>query len=941
MTLPPWTQAVRLHPDVASGETAVSLYAIDLGELVRGGESVSHVYRDARSFFNATHMTDGLSQLLEDILARLSGEAGDRVLQLHSPFGGGKTHSLASIFYTVTDFKTLQAAFPKAKGFHNPGKVRVAVFDGEKFDVRGKAVNGHHIQTMWGDLAAQLDRYDLMEYHDKNRVPPGGDVIQSMLGDKPTLLLLDEVLMYVERVSAELIGDSNLGRLTQAFLQTLSVEVANTKKAALLYSLQASINEAFGNPQLLAMLDHLTSRVDAKREPVTMKDTLPVVRRRLLDGAPNENSVLHASSEYAGSISTYRRANAATEAERRAADAERMQLQDAFAQAYPFHPELINLMRERWTAIPNFQRTRGALRFLAVCLQVLHMSKQARALLGPGDVPLEDPKVQQAFFSEVGQRDAFRAVLERDFFGPNARVKQIDERMATENPATTGVNPAMRLATAILMYSFGGLTRANADANEPMAVGVTESELLSAVIGPDLDGITAQAALTHLRNQCLYLHFDGVHYAFKTTPNVTQVLEDFARRQDIKRDIDPAIREELSNRLQGRTTAFLWPADSQYIPNKEPRFLLGYLPLDFAFLGPREQQKQAISFFTHYGDNLRRYRNGVGLAIPNAKAVGDLREAKKYLLAIQGVNSERSSLGLTTTQLAELKEREKKYRLEQESAVRSLYESIWLPKKLEEKEIEIEKVELKGRLLSSSSVHERLIELLKISPPHLFTDVTPERILDLMRLGIGKKPRLGIRISEIVDTFYSTLSFPRLETSAAIGSAIVDGVQRGLFGYIGRAGMVDEKQLGEDSSSLIDPSLVRINASLPELEIDEGSALIVLPQAMSATKKEEPVLPVDISTTEAPPVSVNPTPSDVDKGTQPQRALRQFVRLSMQMSRQQLYASWNAIKNLIEKAGSVHITIEAQNTEGFDETWLRNAVLEPLEEADIEVDQGN
>jgi hypothetical protein len=790
---------------------------------------------------------------------------------------------------------------------------------------------------MWGDLAAQLDCYDLIEYHDKNRVPPGGDVIKSMLGERPTLLLLDEVLMYVERASAEIIGDSNLGRLTQAFLQILSVEVANSKKAALLYSLQASMNEAFGNPQLLSMLDHLTSRVDAKREPVTMKDTLPVVRRRLLDGDPEEKSALHTSSEYASAVSTFHRANAATDSERRSADTERMQFQDAFSQAYPFHPELINLMRERWTAIPNFQRTRGALRFLAVCLQTLHKSKQARALLGAGDIPLENNNVQQAFFSEVGQRDAFKAVLERDFFGPNARVKQIDERMATENQATTGVNPAMRLATAILMYSFGGLTRSNVDANEPMAIGVTESELLSAVIGPDLDGITAQAALAHLRNQCLYLHYDGVHYAFKTTPNITQVLEDFARRQDVKRDLDPAIKQELASRLQGRTTAFLWPADSQAVPHKEPRFLLAYLPLEFAFLRPSDQQKQANEFFTHYGDNLRKYRNGLGLAIPSSKAVADLRETQKYLLAVQGINSERTSLGLTSSQLAEMKEREKKYRLEQESAIRALYETVWLPQKSEGKDIEIEKVELKGRALSSTGLHERLIELLKFSPPHLFPDITPEKMLDLMVLGIGKKARLGIGLANIVDAFYSTLSFPRLETSAAIRKAVADGVQRGLFGYIGRAGMVDEKQLRESGSAFIDPSLARINVPLPESEIDESSALIVLPQTIQSVTPSTPVIPTTPALDETSFPPIEPRPSDLYKITPSKETGRQFIRLSMQMTRQQLYAAWNAFKNLIEKVGSVHITIEAQNPDGFDETWLRNAVYEPLDEAGVDV----
>ena len=50
----------------------------------------------------------------------------------------------------------------------------------------------------------------------------------------------------------------------------------------LVYSLQASAHEAYGHEALLRMLDHLTSRVDAKREPVVGDEILPVLRRRLL-----------------------------------------------------------------------------------------------------------------------------------------------------------------------------------------------------------------------------------------------------------------------------------------------------------------------------------------------------------------------------------------------------------------------------------------------------------------------------------------------------------------------------------------------------------------------------------------------------------------------------------------------------------------------------------
>lgn len=59
----------------------------------------------------------------------------------------------------------------------------------------------------------------------------------------------------------------------------------------------------------------------------------------------------------------------------------------------------------------------------------------------------------------------------------------------------------------------------------------------------------------------------------------------------------------------------------------------------------------------------------------------------------------------------------------------------------------------------------------------------------------------------------------------------------------------------------------------------------------------------------------------------------------MQMTRTQLYASFGAIGNLIDKAGTVRMTVEAQKADGFDPGWLRNAVLEPLEEADISIEE--
>ncbi len=57
------------------------------------------------------------------------------------------------------------------------------------------------------------------------------------------------------------------------------------------------------------------------------------------------------------------------------------------------------------------------------------------------------------------------------------------------------------------------------------------------------------------------------------------------------------------------------------------------------------------------------------------------------------------------------------------------------------------------------------------------------------------------------------------------------------------------------------------------------------------------------------------------------------------MNRRQIYASFNALANLADKAGAVEIVVEAQTLDGFDTMWLRNAVMEPLDEAGVEINR--
>ncbi|MEW6380405.1 MAG: DUF499 domain-containing protein [bacterium] len=960
--LRPWTDLVKLHPDVEAGALTEAVFAIDLGAIAANDPNVPVVNRDPEAFFRATYLTADLRKLLDEVLASLSGKPGyNRVLKLRVPFGGGKSHTLASLFHAARNREALDG-IPEAKEFARPGNVAVAVFDGEKFDARnGKTLDdGRTIQTMWGWIAWQIDpekAFPLVADHDKDRVAPGGDVIRDLLtkgaSGRSILILLDEVLKYMERSAAVSVLDSTLQRQAKDFFQNLTVEVAGSEKAALVYSLTWSAREALGNVGLLAEIDKLASRVDQLREPVSGDEVLPILQRRLLGGAPDASSATEVSTAYQDVVTGMRRAHAETPSERQQAEEEGRLLRDRMRAAYPFHPALIDIMRERWTAVDAFQRTRGALRFLASCMHSLKKNGGAKALLGPGDVPVKDVDVRVKMLKELGVQNDYDPVITADIDGPNARAKRIDDRMSRETPALASVKPATRIATAILLYSFGGLRREGSGSDETLPPGVTENELLAACVGPDLDNITATAVLSELRNTCLYLHYDGVRYCFKKDPNVTKLIEDaeqtVAREDSQAHGLGPVrsqIKEMLDTRLAGHHTAIVWPAKSQDIPDEDPRFLVAYLPLEFAAEGKAEQERQAKEYLTKYGDRPRRFRNGLGLAIPEKKQIEALRRAVRYLLAIDLVEAKKQQLRLTKDQLDQLQERKRTEQAAAESCFRELYTAAWLPR-VQDGELEIEKVERGGRPLQATGVHERIMELLtSVGTPRIHGSVTPRKIAERVRLGErlseGEPPLMGIKASDVLESFFRDIAPPRLESASVLRKGIARGVSESVFAYASGS----SPGLGPDGRYQVNRDKVILGRSIADDEVDFDSGFLMMPAAVPEAPAAQPagVFPVDTGAVPPPSVQEGPAGIDVATSTGPvttgtdAAGRKKRVALTFEATREQVFKAFPAIANLADKSDGarVRIRIEGSSAVGFDPSWLRNAVDEPLDEADIE-----
>jgi hypothetical protein len=387
----------------------------------------------------------------------------------------------------------------------------------------------------------------------------------------------------------------------------------------------------------------------------------------------------------------------------------------------------------------------------------------------------------------------------------------------------------------------------------------------------------------------------------------------------------------LEARLAGRPDVIIWPAKSMEIPDRDPRFLVAYLPLNFAIKSKKDQKAHAKEFFEKYGDKPRQYRNGLGLAIPSQDQVESLKKSVQYLVAIERVRGKAKQYNLTDDQKQQVKERESTEKASAESALLKLYMEVWLPKVENGSGIEIEIISVGGRPLThtlndkkEALIHERIRDLITTVQIRLFDSIRASKIVELFKLGENEST-MGIPTSSIEDGFYSFIGFTRLISSDVIRKAIASGIKDSVFGYYSG----HPPTLRSDGKYQIPHHKVRFGIVVSEDEIDLSSGFLIMPDAVpQLPPTPEPgaggVWDSGIKS------AVSPQPSTTDPN-QPQKE----IAFEFTADRDKLFNAWNAIANLAEMAGTVSVTVRASSEKGFDKSKLNNGVLEPLREEDL------
>jgi hypothetical protein len=911
--LKPWIDVATPHEDVRSGDLAMGTFAANLAAVaLGGGREQASVYTDASQFFASTYFTEAMVGLIESTWKALAGNPVDRVVQLRTPFGGGKTHALLALYHLARSPEAAREV-PELRAIEQVDDVRLAVLSGEYLDPqRGREIDGRTIKTLWGELAYQLggwDAYDRLLVDGSEGTAPGGEILAELLEGSPALILLDEALIYLVKGRAIAMGGSDMARQSLVFIQNLTEAVNATRNAALVYSLQASVGEAIQEESMLRDLEHIAARIDTRREPVTGDEVLKVVQRRLFEGLGGEEVRQQVARAHAAHLQQELEAAAETEEDRREAIDAARDLERRINLSYPFHPELIDVMNLRWASLPDYQRTRGALQFLATVIHALWTrSSEVKigALIGPGDVDLRDDRVRAVFLEQVGAERNYRAVVEADFLVTDVGTGKVDRHLGRESPSLSNLRVGTRVATAILLMSFG--------AREGEEQGAIEREIVEAALIPGIDGSLIRTALRDLRGEALlYLHHRGRRYRFEPRPNLNKLIvaeQDKLEPDEVTEQVRAAFERGLGSGV--RQQAVIWPRKPEDVEDKVARFRVAYLH--------PEWERGGVDLAQFVTANQRRYKNAIGLAVPETNAFDRARGSARTSLAISRLIQSKSKHQFTAEQAEELEERKGLADRELRATVVDSYDRVLLPKSAGPEGVEFDEVSMATVLGAGRGLHDRVVDGLQ---NHVFSTLTASRLR-----AISKVDEHGsVRCEPLIDALYSYLGMPRLwEPQAPVSEAVSKGVAGGLFGYC-------IKVEGEgEAISVEDPELVRFSEEVRTDEIDLGPGAALLSPDLA--RRLRPSDEGDGSTDEGKDEGEEPGGEGEDGEVTPPDAERRRPRLSITATEDDLLTLQRALSGLRELCQQMRISLEvsAAADEAIDTVRFQNLVLQHLEE---------
>ena len=679
MTIPTIFETCRPRADILAGSVADADFAADLAQVVAG--RAGEEYAVPARFFARTWPTRGLRNLLANVCRRLSGAGGEAaaIFRLDTSYGGGKTHGLIALVHAASGGSDVAAIGEFVDPTLLPaGPVRVAAFDGENADpANGRAMgDGVLAHTPWGEIAFALAGkagYERFRNSDEQGVAPGAETLRELFGGQPTLILLDELSVYLRKVQRI---DHSRDQLT-AFLTSLFKAVESEPKAALVYTLAigkdgraadaySEENQFIGDR--MAEAESVSARKATLLNPTEEDETIQVLRRRLFEQIDDDSAL----SVVAGYQELW-----AAHGDALARDAAHPHTAETFRASYPLHPEVLETLTGKTATLGNFQRVRGMLRLLARTIAHLWHAQPADATaihlhhVDPGYEP-----IRQEVVTRLGQSTYLPAIA-NDVAAGGAEAKALAQEIDAAHHG--GMPPyAAYVARTIFMHTL---------AFNDSLKGVSAERLRYSVLGPATDISFIDQARKRFVTDSAYLDDrPGAPMRFLAEANLRQII----RREEQHVDAADA-RAELNDRIRrifaGKTfEAISFPGGPFDVPDEvgdgRPRLIV--LAYDGVAIGTSVDSVPELVERIHTrrgadGAQLRALRNNLVFVAADEARKEEMRRAAVRRLALLALKRADRLTDLAEHQQAKIRELEAGSEHALAIAIQQCYRHLFYP----------------------------------------------------------------------------------------------------------------------------------------------------------------------------------------------------------------------------------------------------------------------
>jgi hypothetical protein len=594
----PWYRVTTARKEVREGRSFnPDEFAIALEQVVAG--TAPEDYRKPEQFFARTFFTRALREHASMVLRRLSGRSDNTapVLTLITQFGGGKTHTLTTLYHLATAGENAASFIGVSDLLRDTGiasmpKAKVVVFVGNAWDPQPGR------ETPWIDVARQLGGDAGVEKLGPaaKTTPPGTESIARVFqaAGAPVLLLFDEVLNYLNRHRRD-------AESFHAFIQNLTVATTGSTHSACVISLPRSqVEMTDWDQEWQDRISKVVRRVAKDLIVLDEAEISEVVRRRLFQDLGSEK-IRRSTAKAFGDWCFERRAqlppewtavdSASTETKAREF------LQSRFEACYPFHPATLSVFQRKWQALPQYQQTRGTLAMLAqwisIAAQDAYRKARTEPLITLGSAPLAEPGFRSVVLGQLGE-SRLVAAIDSDIAGEQSHSKALD---ADTKASLKDIH--RRVGTAILFESSGGQTEKIAHL----------PELRFALGEPGIDTTSIDNAAFALEDRSYFLRragSDGFRIGYQ--PTLKKVVSDRRASLDDKTEVKPALRKVVEDEFRrgASVPVMAFPADGAEIPDT-PKLSLILLDPGLEWLPSSPLGQQLSEWTRNRGNSPRLY----------------------------------------------------------------------------------------------------------------------------------------------------------------------------------------------------------------------------------------------------------------------------------------------------------------------------------------------